>query len=122
MYDWQTQTKPSFKESEFLKLYIDFDRKELIKRIEKRTTKMIKSGAIKEVKKFKNLKFSHQSSVNKVIGIQELSKFLEKEIKIKEAKELISIRTRQYAKRQVTWARSKMATWSRVDPKTFNLG
>jgi len=119
MYEWLTQTKSSFKENEFLKLYINFDRKELIERIEKRTKKMIKSGAIKEVKKFRNLKFSNQSSVNKVIGIKELGNFLEKKIKIEEAKELIAIRTRQYAKRQATWARSKMTTWSKVDPKNF---
>ena len=121
MYDWITQTKPSFKQSEFLKLYINFERKKLIGRIEKRTLKMIKSGAIKEVKKFNTLKLSPQSSINKVIGIQELKKFLEKKIKIDEAKELIDIKTRQYAKRQATWARSKMATWNRVDPKDFQL-
>ena len=121
MYDWITQTKPSFKQSEFLKLYINFERKKLIERIEKRTLKMIKLGAIKEVKKFNTLKLSAQSSVNKVIGIQELKKFLEKKIKIEEAKELIDIKTRQYAKRQATWARSKMVTWNRVDPKDFQL-
>ena len=119
MYDWLAQTQPSFKESEFLKLYINFDTKELIKRIGKRTTKMIKSGAIKEVKKFRNLKISHQLSANKVIGVYELSKFLEKKIKIEEVKELISIRTRQYAKRQRTWARGKMRDWNQVDPKDF---
>ena len=121
MYDWITQTKPSFKQSEFLKLYINFERKKLIERIEKRTLKMIKLGAIKEVKKFNTLKLSAQSSVSKVIGIQELKKFLEKKIKIDEAKELIDIKTRQYAKRQATWARSKMVTWNRVDPKDFQL-
>ena len=121
MYDWITQTKPSFKQNEFLKLYINFERKKLIERIEKRTLKMIKLGAIKEVKKFNTLKISPQSSINKVIGIQELKKFLEKKIKIDEAKELIDIKTRQYAKRQATWARSKMVTWNRVDPKDFQL-
>ena len=121
MYDWTTQTKPSFKQNEFLKLYINFERKKLIERIEKRTTKMIKLGAIKEVKKFNTLKLSPQSSINKVIGIQELKKFLEKKIKIDEAKELIAIKTRQYAKRQATWARSKMTTWNRIDPKDLQL-
>ena len=119
MYDWLGQTKPNFEKNEFLKLYLNFDRKELVDRIERRTTKMIKSGAIKEVKKFRNLKFSRQSSVNKMIGIQEISKFLEKKIKIEEAKELIAIRTRQYAKRQATWARSKMVAWNKIDPKNF---
>ena len=119
MYDWLAQTKPNFKENQFLKLYINFDRKKLIERIEKRTEKIIKSGAAKEVKKFRKLKFYKQSSVNKVIGVQELSKFLEKKIKIEEAKELISIRTRQYAKRQATWARSKMTKWFWINPKDF---
>jgi tRNA delta(2)-isopentenylpyrophosphate transferase len=119
MYDWLAQTKPHFKDSEFLKLYISFDRKKLIEKIEERTKKMIKSGAIREVKKFRDLKSSKQSSINKIIGIQELSKFLEKEIKIDKAKELIVIRTRQYAKRQATWARSKMTTWIKVDPNDF---
>ena len=119
MYDWLAQTKPHFKDSEFLKLYISFDRKKLIEKIEERTKKMIKSGAIREVKKFRDLKSSKQSSINKIIGIQELSKFLEKEIKIDKAKELIVIRTRQYAKRQATWARSKMTTWIKVDANDF---
>jgi tRNA dimethylallyltransferase len=42
---------------------------------------------------------------------------LNTEIKLDEAKELISIRTRQYAKRQTTWARSKMVSWNKIDPK-----
>ncbi len=121
MYDWLAQTKPNFKEDQFLKLYINFDRKKLIDRIEKRVEKMIKLGAIKEVKKFRKLKFYKQSSVHKVIGVQELSKFLEKKIKKTEAKELIAIRTRQYAKRQATWARSKMTKWFWINPKDLQI-
>ena len=121
MYDWLAQTKSNFKQNEFLKIYINFERKKLIERIEKRTIKMIKLGAVNEVKKFKTLKIPDQSSVNKVIGIKELSKLLEKKIKIDEAKELITIKTRQYAKRQATWARSKMTTWNRIDPKDLQL-
>ena len=122
MYDWITQTKPSFKQNEFLKLYINFERKKLIERIEKRTLKMIKLGAIKEVKKLRNYKFSQQSNANKIIGVKELNKFLEKKISLEKTKELILIRTRQYAKRQATWARSKMISWRKVDPKDFKFG
>ena len=122
MYDWITQTKPSFKQNEFLKLYINFERKKLIERIEKRTLKMIKLGAIKEVKKLRNYKFSQQSNANKIIGVKELNKFLEKKISLEKTKELILIRTRQYAKRQATWARSKMISWIKVDPKEFKFG
>ena len=77
---------------------------------------MIKAGAIQEVKRFNKLKINKEQSVSKVIGIVELTKYLDNQIEIKELKELITIRTRQYAKRQVTWARSKMILWNKIDP------
>ena len=117
MYDWLVKTKAKFKENEFLKLYINFDRESLVKRISLRTFRMIKGEAIKEVKKFNKMKLKKERSANKVIGIDELTKYLNNEIKLDEAKELISIRTRQYAKRQATWARSKMVSWNKVSPK-----
>ncbi len=119
MYDWISQTRPHFKSNEFLKIYLNFDRDKLIEKINKRTNQMIKLGAVNEVKKLNTLKISQQLSVNKVIGVQELTKYLEKKITINEAKQLISIRTRQYAKRQATWARSKMASWIKVNSKDF---
>ena len=45
----------------FIKLYIDFKREDLIKRISLRSTKMIEKGAIKEVKKFIKLKIKKRS-------------------------------------------------------------
>tara|TARA_B110000008_G_C16858658_1_gene519766 strand:- start:31 stop:438 length:408 start_codon:yes stop_codon:yes gene_type:complete len=116
MYDWVNKTKSNFKDSEFIKLYINFDREHLIKRIYQRTSRMIKNGAIKEVKKFNKIKLKKERSANKVIGIDELTKYLNNEIKLDETKELISIRTRQYAKRQATWARSKMISWNKIGP------
>jgi len=117
MYDWLAKTKSNFKDNEFLKLYINFDRDSLVKRITKRTSKMIKIGAIQEVKKFNKLKLKKERSANKVIGIDELTKYLNNEVKLDETKELITIRTRQYAKRQATWARSKMVSWNKIDPE-----
>jgi len=120
MYDWLGKTKSNFKDKEFLKLYINFDRESLIKRISQRTSKMIKIGAIQEVKKFNKLRLKKERSANKVIGIDELTKYLNSEIKLDETKELISIRTRQYAKRQATWARSKMISWSKIEPREIS--
>ena len=72
---------------------------------------MFSKGAIKEVKLFLKLKIRKENSSNKVIGIQEISELLKHNIDINEAKERISIKTRQYAKRQSTWARSYMNDW-----------
>jgi tRNA dimethylallyltransferase len=114
MYDWFNKTTSEFRDSDFLKLYLSVDREELIKRINKRTLVMMKEGAIKEVKKFISLKIKKEQSVNKVIGIDELTQYLENKIDLDEAVELISIKTRQYAKRQATWARTRMTSWNKI--------
>ena len=114
MYDWFNKTTSEFRNSDFLKLYLSVDREELIKRINKRTLVMMKEGAIKEVKKFISLKIKKEQSVNKVIGIDELTQYLENKIDLDEAVELILIKTRQYAKRQATWARTRMTSWNKI--------
>ena len=120
MYDWLDKTKSSFNENEFLKLYIDFNRSELIKRISLRTSNMLGNGAISEVKRFSVLKIKKDSSVNKVIGVSELKQYLRNQMTLDEVGELISTRTRQYAKRQATWARSRMSSWSKIDPNEIS--
>ena len=115
MYDWLTKTKSEFKDSDFLKLHIKTKREKLIERINLRTSSMINEGAVNEVKKFLKLKIIKNQSVNKVIGIAELTQYLNHEITLEEAKELILIKTRQYAKRQATWARTRMISWIKID-------
>ncbi len=114
MYDWLKKTKSEFNDNDFLKLYIDIEREQLIKKINQRALIMIKEGAIKEVQQFIKLKIKKDQSVNKVIGIDELTQYLKNEINLDEAIELISIKTRQYAKRQATWARTRMASWNKI--------
>jgi len=120
LHDWFKKTKSLFKEDEFYKIYIDFPRKDLIERIEKRTEKMIKMGAIKEVKRFIKLKIKKDNSVNKAIGINEIKEFLNQEKELRDIKEKISIKTRQYAKRQSTWARGNMISWFKLQPQEIN--
>ena len=116
MYDWLAKTNSEFKDSDFLKLYIEIKRDKLIEQINLRTSSMISTGAINEVKKFLKLKIRKDQSVNKVIGIAELTQYLNKKITLDQAKELISIKTRQYAKRQATWARTRMTSWKKIKP------
>jgi tRNA dimethylallyltransferase len=116
MYDWLAKTESEFKESDFLKLYIETNREKLIDKINLRTSNMINDGAINEVKKFLKLKIRKDQSVNRVIGIAELTQYLNKKINLDQANELISIKTRQYAKRQATWARTRMTSWKKIKP------
>ena len=80
---------------------------------------MIRAGAVDEVKNYRKLNLYNQSSASKIIGIEEIGKFLDKTLKLEKTKELILIRTRQYAKRQKTWARSKMSSWIKIEPRDF---
>ena len=48
--------------------------------------------------------------------------YLNKKISLNDLKEKISIKTRQYAKRQSTWSRGQMSEWQKIkysDLKTF---
>ena len=62
------------------------------------------------------LKLRSDSSVNKVIGINEIKDFINKNSDLNETREKITIKTRQYAKRQSTWARGQMKDWQKVNP------
>ena len=117
LYDWFKNTKSKFLEDDFLKIYIDYPRQDLIQRIAKRTDQMMKTGAIKEVKKFLKIKIKRENSSNKVIGITEIREFLEEKLNLDQVKEKITIKTRQYAKRQSTWARGQMMNWKKLEPQ-----
>ena len=120
IHEWYKNTKSDFKKTDFYKIYIDFPRTELIERINLRSKEMIKIGAIKEVKNFIKLKVRKDKSVNKAIGINEIRQYLNYEKELEETIENISIKTRQYAKRQSTWARGNMNSWLKLKPNELN--
>ena len=120
LHEWFENTKSYFDKDDFYKIYIDYPRVELIQRINKRTEQMIKIGAINEVKRFLKLKVKKDKSVNKAIGIHEIKDYLEKRNDMSDVIEKISIKTRQYAKRQSTWARGNMMSWLKLPPQDLN--
>ena len=116
LHQWFKNTKSYFKEDDFYKIYIEYPRQDLIKQIEVRVEQMFKHGAISEVKRFIKLKVKKDNSVNKAIGIHEIRQQLQDHKDLNEVKEKISIKTRQYAKRQSTWARGNMKNWIKMNP------
>ena len=120
LHNWFKDTKSFFEEEDFFKIYIDFPREELIERISKRTKLMMKLGAINEVKKFIKLKINKDKSVNKAIGVSEIKEYLNSKKDLQEIVEKISIKTRQYAKRQSTWARGNMTNWFKLQPREIS--
>ena len=118
--EWFKNTKSHFLENIFFKVYIDFPRQELIERINIRTKEMIENGAIKEVKNFIKLRVRKDKSANKAIGVKEITEYLKKQKNLNDTRDKIAIKTRQYAKRQRTWARGNMMGWIKLKPKDIN--
>ena len=120
IYEWIKNTKSTYEQGDFYKIYIDFPRSKLIEQINIRTKEMIDQGAISEVKRFIKLKVPKKKTASKAIGICETIKFLNKKIQISELIEKISIKTRQYAKRQSTWGRGHMSDWNKIESNSLN--
>jgi len=119
LYDWIKNTKPMFDPNLFKKFFLHPSKEFLLQQINIRTDKMFKQGVKQEVKEFLKLKISPDLTANKVIGIQEIKDHLVKKLTLTEVKNLIQIRTRQYVKRQFTWARGKMSSWKIINPKNY---
>ena len=120
IYEWFKKTKSNHEKKSFFKIYIDYPRNELLERISARSKKMVEKGAVSEVKRFIKLKIPKNKSALKAIGISEIKEYLQKKIEIKDVIEKISIKTRQYAKRQSTWARGNMKDWNKINPNHLN--
>ena len=105
---------------DFHKLIIDFPRQDLIQKINARTIEMFKNGATLEVKNFLKLRIPKDRSISKAIGVLDITEYLKKKTTKESVIEKISIKTRQYAKRQVTWARGHMMNWKKIKPNQLN--
>ena len=121
LFDWFAKTKSDFLDFDLRKVFIDIPRIDLLPNISKRTELMFKENCLKEVKKFNLMKLNKSLSANKLIGVQEINQFIKDSISLDECKDLINIKTRQYAKRQNTWARGHMKNWNKLYSKDFSI-
>ena len=121
LFDWIANTKSDFLDFNLKKVFIDIPRAELLQKISKRIDLMFKQNCIAEVKQFNILKINKSLSANKLIGVQEINRYLKGAISLDECKNLINIKTRQYAKRQNTWSRGHMENWTKLYSKNFSI-
>jgi len=120
LFEWISNTKSDFYDFNIKKVFINIPKEELLRRISDRTDQMINKKCFDEVKKFNSLKIDTKLSANKLIGIRELNDYMKGLTSIEQCKELINIKTRQYAKRQNTWARGHMKNWNKIYSKNFS--
>ena len=120
IFEWYKLTKSEFKKFQIIKIFIDAPREKLLKNISSRTKQMFENDCVKEVNFFLSLNIDFSLSVNKIIGVREIKDYLSGVLNLTEAQELINIKTRQYAKRQATWARGHMLDWNKLYSNSFS--
>jgi tRNA dimethylallyltransferase len=120
LIDWQKKNKNYFSNYHFVKIFINPENNFLQKLLRLRLKKMFEIGAIDEVKKFLKLKINPSLPANKILGIEEIKKYLNKKISIEQAFEETFVRTRRYVKRQRTWFRGHMKEWTSLFSPNFD--
>ncbi|MHB1103278.1 MAG: tRNA (adenosine(37)-N6)-dimethylallyltransferase MiaA [Devosia sp.] len=101
---------------ELERLVLNPDREVLRARIARRFESMFETGAVEEVKALLRLDLDPSLPGMKAIGVREISDWLDGRISREQAIELAVTATRQYAKRQRTWFRSRMSDWTWINP------
>lgn len=90
---------------EFIQFGLNWRRDLLYKRIEERVDWMIENGLVGETKQVLEKGYKKDLNALNTVGYKEIISFLEGEISLERAVELIKRNTRRYAKRQMTWFR-----------------
>lgn len=97
---------------------LNMDREKLYQRINLRVDKMIEEGLVEEVIKLREMGYNSDMQAMKGIGYKEILSYLDGEITLEEAINLIKQGSRNYAKRQLTWFRKdSRVNW--VDKDSF---
>ena len=95
---------------------LNMDRDKLYERINKRVDIMIDKGLIREVKSIINMGYSKELVALQGIGYKEIIMYLDGDISLDRAIEMIKQGSRNYAKRQLTWfRRDKRYKWINID-------
>lgn len=114
---WQEATPaPKLPLQGVIPILFDTHKEWLNARISQRLNIMLESGALQEAKEnFNN--WDPNLLSNRAIGAPELIAHLQGHMSLSAAREAATIATRQFAKRQRTWFRSKMKDWIRYHPE-----
>lgn len=104
---WQNQKPISIVDTtDFLHINLNPDRSLIYKNCDERFSKMLDSGAIEEVRALLNFQVD-DCQISKTIGFKEIKLFLTNQLKKEDLILISSQKTRNYAKRQITWFKNQ---------------
>jgi tRNA dimethylallyltransferase len=104
MSEWQTQWRTPPADLPAV-VWIDRPRAELYSRIDRRVLEMIGQGLVEEVRQLTELPRPLSREAGQALGYKEILAYLAGQLTFAEAVQLIQTRSRQFAKRQISWFR-----------------
>jgi tRNA dimethylallyltransferase len=114
--DWQGESgTPVLREADTVRLLALPDRATHAQTIEARFDAMMAAGALQEVEAIVRLGFSRELPVMRALGVAPLAAHIAGRISLEDAAWAAKAETRQYAKRQMTWLRRKMISWTHIN-------
>ncbi len=115
--DWHREgMPPALDPSRAIKIFLSPDRDELRRRIETRFAAMLDAGALEEVRALAARGLDPALPAMKAHGVPWLIRHLNGEIALDAAAEAGVRDTWRYTKRQATWFRNRMPSWSWSEP------
>ncbi len=101
-----------------LQIGLSVEREKLYERIDKRVDEQISAGLVEEVAGLVKQKYSFILPSMNGIGYRQIGAYLNNEMDLEKAIELVKRDTRHYARRQLTWfRRDKRIEWCGVEEK-----
>ena len=115
LVSWHNETpKPILELKNCETILVDCNSSFVNNRIKSRFDQMLDNGLLEEASKNFST-WDEKNPSSKAIGAKELMAFLNDDISMEQLKEEVVVATRQYAKRQRTWFRSKMKSWKKLN-------
>jgi len=109
------KTKTPFKQYSFCRIGLELDREQLYQRINRRVDRMLANGLVEEVTGLMNM-YPLSCPPFKSVGYREIVLVLQNKLELQDAILLIKQRSRNFAKRQLSWFRQeKDITWFKAD-------
>lgn len=113
--DWQRQAgSPSIDPEQAVRIVVRPPRAELHARAKRRLERMVEEGALEEVRALMQLDLAPALPALRALGVAAFAEHLHGRAALAAALERALVETRQYIKRQETWARQHMIAWSRI--------